>query len=81
MRALSTLREGWEAVEAQELRLLRDTTIQQSVRQWLILQQTYEFQLQQTTALFEPERRAALAQLQARLRLMAEWLKQHWTCY
>ncbi len=77
MRELSSLREGWETVEAQEVRLLRNTTVQQSVHQWLMLQQTFEFQLQQTAAIFGPERREALAQLQTRLRRMAEWLNQH----
>jgi len=77
MRELSTLREGWETVEAEETRLLRGMTTQDSIRQWLILQRSFEAQLQQTAAIFGPERRATLAQLQARLRLMAEWQEQH----
>ena len=32
MRQLSALREGWEMVEAEETRLLRRMTIQESVR-------------------------------------------------
>ena len=77
MRELSALREGWEAVEAVETRLLRGLTAQESIRQWLILQRSCEAQLQQTAAIFGPERQAALAQLQARLRRMAEWQEQH----
>ena len=63
MRELRTLREGWEMVEAEETRLLRALTVQESVHQWLILQHTFEPQLQQTAALFGPERQAALIQL------------------
>lgn len=77
MRELSALREGWEAVEAVETRLLRSMTAQESIRQWLILQRSFEAQLQQTATIFGPERQAALAQLQARLRRMAEWQEQH----
>ena len=77
MRDLSALREGWEAIEAEETRLLCALTVQESVRQWLSLQRTFEPQLQQTAALFEPERQAALAQFQARLRRLAEWQEQH----
>ncbi len=77
MRDLSVLREGWEAIEAEETRLLRALTVQESVRQWLILQHTFEAQLQQTAALFGPERQAALAQLQARLHRLADWQEQH----
>jgi hypothetical protein len=77
MRGLRTLREGWEMVEAEEIRLLRDMTAQDSIQQWLMLQQAFEPQLQQTAALFGPERRAALAQLQARLRRLVEWREQN----
>ena len=77
MRQLSALREGWEMVEAEESRLLRALTVQESVRQWLSLQRSFETQLQQTAALFGPERQAALAQFQARLLRLAEWQEQH----
>jgi hypothetical protein len=72
MRELGTLREGWDTFEADETRLLRRLTVHESIRQWLILQRTFEPQLQETAALFGPERRAALAQLQSRLRRLAE---------
>ncbi len=61
MRDLSVLRVGWEAIEAEETRLLRALTVQESVRQWLSLQRTFEAQLQDTAALFAPERQTALA--------------------
>ncbi len=77
MRDLRTLREGWDTFEADEIRLLRQLTIHESVRQWLALQRAFEPQLQETEALFGPARREALAQLQARLRRFAEWQKEH----
>jgi hypothetical protein len=77
MRDLSALREGWETIEAEETRLLRALTVQDSVRQWLMLQRTFEVQLQNTAALFAPERQAALAQFQSRLHQIAEWQAQH----
>ena len=73
MCGLDTLREGWSVVEADETRLLRGMTIQESIRLWLTLQRAFERQLQQTAALFGPERRIALAELQLRLRRLAEW--------
>ena len=77
MRELRTLREGWDTLEADETRLLRQLTVHESVRQWLALQRAFEPQLQETEALFGPERQAALAQLQSRLRCLAEWQKEH----
>ena len=72
MRELAALREGWEEVEAEETRLLRSMTVEDSIRQWLTLQRSFEAQLQQTAAMFGPDRRAALAELQARLRRISE---------
>ena len=66
MRELSALREGWDAVEAEEMRLLQSMTVQESAHQWLALQRAFEPQLQQTAVLVAPERQAALAQLQLR---------------
>ena len=68
MRELNALREGWDAFEREETRLLRAMTVQESVRSWLVLQRALESQLQQTAELFAPERWAALAELQSRLR-------------
>ena len=45
MRELSALREGWDAVEAEETRLLQSMTIQESAHQWLALQLAFEPQL------------------------------------
>ena len=77
MRELRTLREGWEGIEAEETRLLRAMTVQESIRQWLILQHSFEAQLQQSAAIFGPDRWAALAQLQARLRRIAKWQEEY----
>ncbi|MBM4457910.1 MAG: hypothetical protein FJ011_09140 [Chloroflexi bacterium] len=77
MRTLKALREKWDAFEADETRLLRAMSIQESMRQLLMLQETYEPQLQQTASLFVSDRRAALAELQARLHRLAEWQAQH----
>ncbi len=76
MRGLSTLRESQNAFEADETRLLQSMTVQESIRQWLALQHAFEPQLQQTAALFAPERQAVLTQLQLRLRRLAEWQGQ-----
>ena len=72
MRELTALREGWEEIEAEETRLLRQMSIQESVRQWLRLQQAFEDQLQQTADMFGPDRWATLAGLQARLQQLAD---------
>ncbi len=77
MRELSVLRESQAAFEADETRLLQSMTIQESIRQWLALQRAFEPQLQQTAALFAPERQAALAQLQLRLHRLAEWQERY----
>ena len=77
MRDLRALREGWEDVAAEETRLLRDLTIEESARQLLRLQQAFEPQLQATAHLFASQRWGALAELQARLQRLAEWQAQH----
>ena len=77
MRDLSALREGWDTVEAEETRLLRAMPVQESIRQWLLLQRSFEAQLQQSAAIFGPDRWAALAQLQARLRRIVEWQEEY----
>ncbi|MGE5224204.1 MAG: hypothetical protein ACM3PY_17340 [Omnitrophica WOR_2 bacterium] len=51
---------------------MRATTIEESIDQWVELQKAFEWQLQQTAALFEQDRRAALVELQARLQRLAD---------
>jgi elongation factor P--beta-lysine ligase len=77
VRELSALRASPNTFEADETRLLQRMTIQESVRQWLTLQLAFEPQLQQTAALFAPERQAALAQLQLSLHRLAEWQERY----
>ena len=77
MRDHSALREGWDAFDFEEARLLRAMTIQESLDQLLMLQRTWEPQFQRTAALFIPERWAALTEIQERLRRLAEWQEQH----
>jgi len=73
MQDLKSLREGWELAEQEETRLLRRMTVQESLRHWAMLQAAFEPQLRATEALFAEERRQALAELQARLRRLADW--------
>jgi hypothetical protein len=77
MRELKELREGWDAFPAEETRLLRAISVRDSMRLLLLLQETFEPQLQETAHLFGPERWAALAELQSRLRRLAQWQSQH----
>ncbi|HET7376568.1 MAG TPA: hypothetical protein VFK30_07660 [Anaerolineae bacterium] len=71
MHELIALRQRWDEIEAEETRLLRLMSIQDSVRQWLRLQQAFEDQLKQTAEMFGPDHWAALAELQARLQQLA----------
>ena len=76
MRDLSTVRDGWAAVEAEEVRLLRQLTVQESVSQLAALYEEFEPWLQQTEALFRLEREAYLIELQRRLHRLEEWRKE-----
>ncbi len=77
MRDLSAVRGGWEDAEREEIRLLRGMTPADGFRQWVRLQQAFESQLRQTAELFGVGRRSALADLQRRLRRLAEWQEHH----
>jgi len=67
VKGLRSLRDGGERVEAEETRLLRQMTVAESLRPFLLLQRAFEPQLQQTEALFRAERLAHLEELQRRL--------------
>ena len=73
---LSRLRLGWEEVEAEEVRLLRLMTVEESLRDLLSLQRAFEPQLQRTEALFRSERLAYLEDLQKRLNTLEDWKKR-----
>ena len=67
MKGLGRVRDGWDEVEAEETRLLRQMTVQEGLRHLLALQRAFEPQLQQTEELFRAERLAYLEELQRRL--------------
>ena len=73
---LSRLRDGWEEVEAEEVRLLRRLSVQQSLRDLLSLQRAFEPQLQRTESMFRAERLAYLEDLQKRLIALEDWKKR-----
>ena len=73
---LSRLRHGWEEAQAEKARLLRLLTVEESLRDLLSLQRTFEPQLQRTEALFRAERLAYLEELQKRLITLDNWKKR-----
>ena len=73
---LNRVRDGWDEVEAEETRLLRQMTVQESLRHYLALQQAFEPQLQQTEELFRAERLAYLEELQRRLAALDGWTEE-----
>lgn len=66
----------WDAVEAEETRLLRKMTIAESVAQLASLYRAFGPLLEQTEPLFRAEREAYLIELQRRLRRLEEWRKE-----
>ncbi|RLC89320.1 MAG: hypothetical protein DRI77_15840 [Chloroflexi bacterium] len=76
MSELSRAREGWNEIEAEEIRLLRQMTVQESARHYLALQRAFEPQLQQTESLFRAERIAYLEELQRRLSKLDWWVEK-----
>lgn len=78
--SLRRLRQDWadnDTLEAEETRILRAMTVQESLQQWLALQRAFEWQLQQTASIFAADRQQALADLQDRLQRLAEYQKLH----
>jgi hypothetical protein len=80
MLELKRHRSNWAdpdiAAEIETLHF-QSLTIWESVRQWAALQRSFEPQLQATAELFAAERQAALGELQARLKRVAEWQAQN----
>lgn len=72
MADLSVLLEGLDSLHREETLLMRNMTIEESIGQWVRLQTAFEWQLQQTATLFEQDRRAALGELQARLKRLVD---------
>lgn len=77
MRDLNTVRQGWDKIEKAEARLTSRMTPHESFRYWLQPQATFESQLRETSALFGAQRATDLADLQARLRRLAQWQEGH----
>ncbi len=67
MDDLQRLRYGWDGMEAEETRLLRQLTVPESIAQFLALQTEFEPWLQETEAIFRTQRFEAIANLQQRL--------------
>jgi len=66
----------WDEVEAEEIRLLRQMTIAESVAHLVSLYRAFGPLLEQTEPLFRAEREAYLIELQRRLRRLEEWRKE-----
>lgn len=64
---------NWEAIEAEETRLLWELTPEDGIRHFIEIQSAIEPQLQATEAIFRPEREAYLIELQSRLARLEEW--------
>ena len=58
---------NWDAVRAEETRLLRSISPQEGVRQFFALLAEFEPWLQETESYYRDQRNQALIQLQARL--------------
>lgn len=72
MSELKLLRRDWDFIQKEETRLLRKSTVQESLNHWLELQRAFEWQLKKTEVIFAAERREALVELQDRLQQLNE---------
>ncbi|HEY4491656.1 MAG TPA: hypothetical protein VI958_06615, partial [Acidobacteriota bacterium] len=68
MRPLDSVRNGWNELAAEEEKIDRALTIEESVRIYLCLIQTYSPFILQTQDLFRREREEYLSTLQQRLK-------------
>ena len=66
------VRTDWQAIEAEETRLLRALSIPAGIEQFLALQREFEPWLQETEPYFRQQRNDALIQLQVRLQQLNE---------
>lgn len=76
MLDLKGWREKWEAMDRANLRLLREMTIEESVKAYLFLCHSMTPFIEESRDFFLPERRSYLTELQERLRKFGEWKKQ-----
>lgn len=64
---LKNISQNWDAIYAEETRLLRALSPQEGVRQFFALMVEFQPWLRETESMFRNERNQALIQLQARL--------------
>lgn len=76
MRKLSEARTGWDVMEAEETRLLRAMTIEESLAVYAKLQRAWEPHLRATEAEFRPMRFEYLRELQERLMRLEIWKRR-----
>ena len=77
MQDLSTLHTRWAEIEEEETRLLREMSIEESLRIYAMLYDAFapRFQAEEQAHLIERE--AELIERQRRLVKLADWLKDH----
>ncbi len=76
MLDLKGWREKWEAMDRANLRLLREMTIEESVKTYLSLFHSMRPFIEESKEFFLPERKSYLTELQERLRKFGEWKRQ-----
>ncbi|MCC6567786.1 MAG: hypothetical protein IT315_00965 [Anaerolineales bacterium] len=64
---LKNIPANWDAIHAEETRLLRGLSPQEGARQFFALMTEFEPWLEETESVFRDERNRALIELQARL--------------
>jgi len=64
---LKNIPANWDAIHAEETRLLRALSSQEGVRQFFALMAEFEPWLRETESIFRNERNRAMSELQARL--------------
>jgi hypothetical protein len=77
MQDLSTLRTRWTEIEVEETRLLREMSIQESLRIYALLYAAFAPRFQAEEQAHMVEREAELIERQRRLVKLAHWLKDH----
>jgi hypothetical protein len=76
MLNLKGWREKWEAMDQANLRLLREMTIEESVKTYLSLCHSMAPFIEESKDFFLPERKSYLTELQERLRKFGEWKRR-----
>jgi len=77
MRDLSQVRDGWDEIEAEETRLLREMPIAEGLKIFAVLYDAFAPRFRAEEQTYLAEREAALIERQRRLARLAQWLKDH----